>query len=384
MADGSKDPRGETSAPAADVTVIVPCYNVEAYVDQALTSAEQNDRARLQILAVNDGSTDATPQILAAHARRDRRVRVIDKPNGGYGAAINRALREACGTYVAILESDDWLEPHAYDDLFQLAQGFHLPTPPDVVRSAYWRVIGAGTPAEHRAHGYVYGRVRPSRQPFVLADAPQLIQFHPAVWSGLYRTDFLRARGIRMLEVPGGGWVDNPFVVDALAQAESIVYTDQAFYNYREDIAGTSTAARTAQLSFQRWNDRQDALDRLGVTDPGILRANYVVGMRFVAAALADGALGEKDVRDQAARLFGRMEPKLALGISECGWAVQAAYRELTGAAPTGPASKLAVRAGHLGHLVGEGVWSLRANGLGQTLSGVRLAFSRHAGEAEA
>ena len=387
-----------------DVSVIVPCYNVESYVDQALSSAEDNDVARIEIIAVNDGSTDGTLEILQTHEAKDPRVRVIEKPNGGYGAAVNRGIDEARGTYIAILESDDYVLPHMYDDLYDLARQMGEP---DVVRSSYWRVIcadkgkgavadaganadaGTGTGAdaagERRIHGYCYRRIHPRTQPFVLGEAPQLIQYHPAVWSGLYRRDFLHAEGIRMKEVPGGGWVDNPFVVDALARAKAIAYTDDAWYCYREDIAGTSTAARTARLAFERWSDRQDILDRLGVRDRGVLRANYVVLFRFAAAALASGELEDPDIRTLAAAQFARLDPAIALGIDECGWAVQALYRETVGATPwrSPAADRLIGKTLYTGHLISEGLWSLGANGVRATFDGMLLARTRARQEGE-
>ena len=107
------------TTPAVDVTVVIPCYNTEAYLDEALTSAEQNDCVALEILVLNDGSTDGSLEIMRAHEAADPRVRVIDKQNQGYGASVNRGIDEARGTYVAILEPDDWVEPHMYDDLFE-------------------------------------------------------------------------------------------------------------------------------------------------------------------------------------------------------------------------------------------------------------------------
>ena len=120
-----------------DVTVVVPCYNTERYLDQALSSAERNDRIALEIIVVNDGSTDGSLAIMRRHEARDHRVRVIDKPNGGYGQAVNRGFLEARGTYVAILEPDDYVLPHMYDDLFDLARSNACP---DMVKSSYWRV----------------------------------------------------------------------------------------------------------------------------------------------------------------------------------------------------------------------------------------------------
>lgn len=355
-------------ATGVDVSVIVPCYNGERYLDQCLSSVERNDRARLEVICVNDGSTDGTLGIMRQHAGRDGRLCVLDRPNAGYGAAVNAGITAARGTYVAVAEADDYELPHMYDELWDLASAYGWP---DVVKACYWRVVGAGTPAERRYRGYVYGRIRPARRPFTIGEAPKLLQYHPSIWAGLYRRGFLGERGISLVEAPGGGWVDNPFLVEALCQARSIVYTDACHYCYREDIAGTSTAARTAQVSYARWMERQDVLDRLGVTDEGVLEANYVAGLKFVEAAVAQGVLDTPTGEEATRRLLCRMDPGVvgrAAGVSP---GMLATYERLTGRRVRHGAAR------HALYLASEALWGLRANGPGFVASNVALARAR-------
>lgn len=354
--------------PRPDVTVVVPCYNGERYLDQCLSSVERNDRVRLQVVCVNDGSTDGTLGIMRRHAMHDPRVSVVDRANSGYGAAVNAGLGQAEGTYVAVAEADDFELPHMYDDLFDLACAYGGP---DVVKSCYWRVVAAGTARERRYRGYVYGRVRPRERPFTIAEAPQLLQFHPSIWSGLYRREFLVGRGIRLVEAPGGGWVDNTFLVEALCQAESILYSDSCYYCYREDIAGTSTAARSWQVSYERWNERQDVLDRLGMADEGVLRANCVVGLKFVEAALSQGVLDTAEGVAATRELLGRMDPTVVAGISEVSPGVIDAYGRLTGQRVRGDAVRYGL------HLAREALWGLRVNGPGFVAQNIALARRR-------
>lgn len=336
-----------------DVTVIVPCYNTERYLAQALASAQQNARARVEILAINDGSTDGSLRIMRDFERRDPRIRVIDKPNQGYGATVNRGLDEARGTYVAVLEPDDWVRAGMYDDLFGLARAKGLP---DVVKSAYWRVISQVDGNVTMAHGYLYGRVCKTHEPMVLSDAPQLIQYHPSIWSALYRRDFLRKQGIRMREVSGAGWVDNPFCVHTLAAATSIVYTDESYYCYREDLATASSAHVDAQLMIDRWNDRQDVLDRLGVCDEGILEANYVVGLGFMAQVL--GSDCAEPTLDAMAAMARRMDPNIVCRITCISPGVVERCLRLAGSSEN-PPSAMAYKA----HLAREAAWALCYNG---------------------
>lgn len=89
------------------VSVIIPVYNGAAFLDRTLTSARNQTHASLDIVVVDDGSSDASPQIIAAHAHQDKRIRVVRQPNAGVAAARNRGIREAWGDLIAFLDHDD-------------------------------------------------------------------------------------------------------------------------------------------------------------------------------------------------------------------------------------------------------------------------------------
>jgi len=110
---------GTVPAPAepVDVTVVVPCYNVEKFLGQCLETVLQNDEARLEVIVVTDGTKDGGLAIMRRFEQADPRVHVIDKPNGGYGMGVNAGLSNAHGTYVAIVEPDDYVRPHFYDEV---------------------------------------------------------------------------------------------------------------------------------------------------------------------------------------------------------------------------------------------------------------------------
>ena len=349
-----------------DVTVIVPCYNTQRYLDQALTSAEQNMSCNLEILAINDGSTDDSLDIMKRHAVRDPRVRVIDKPNQGYGATVNRGIDEARGTYVAVLEPDDWALPRSYDDLFALARAHGTP---NVVKSAYWRVMSRGKADNMMAYGYLHGRVKKVAKPLVLAQEPQLIQYHPSIWSAMYEREYLVREGVRMIEAPGAGWVDNPFCVASLAAAQSIVYTDDAYYCYREDLSTASSATVSARLMIDRWNDRQDVLDARGIGDVGINKANVVVGLRFFANMLRSNALEDPAILKDAQRMARRMDDALVSTVDCISPEVICSVLQLAESTGTVP-SKMRYAA----HLAREAHWALSNNGIRFFIHNLTLA----------
>ena len=363
--------------PNVDVSVIIPCYNTAAFLDQALSSAEQNDRISLEIIVLNDGSTDDSLSIMRAHEAADPRVHVIDKENQGYGASMNRGIAESKGTYIAILEPDDWVRPHMYDDLFEYGMSFGLPTPPDVIKSPYTRVVMPETSEQYLCHCSYYKRVDPGFQPFTLADAPHLIQHHPSIWSAIYRRGFLDEHGIRFMEVPGAGWVDNPFLIETLCQAKTIVYKEQPYYCYREDLPGSSSVLKKARLCFDRWNDMADIIERLGVTDDAILKAFYVIGFRYVGGSFAEFGDDNPDIAAWSKEIFERMDPERVVRIANLSGHSKELYFRLTGYEPI-PYAKTAYYA----ELVKEFFYRVGTNGIGFALGSLALYGRQKATEA--
>jgi glycosyltransferase involved in cell wall biosynthesis len=108
----------KTGEPGDLISVLVPAYNAEATIGETLASAAAQTHRNLEIIVVDDGSTDATPAIVTEAARSDPRIRLLRQPNAGVAAARNRALDEARGTYVAPLDADDIWSTHKLERQF--------------------------------------------------------------------------------------------------------------------------------------------------------------------------------------------------------------------------------------------------------------------------
>ena len=98
------------------VSIIVPTYNVEQYLREAMDSIINQTLKDIEIICIDDGSTDNSGKILDEYASKDSRVKVIHKKNGGYGKAMNVGLDNATGEYVGIVEPDDYIEPDMYEN----------------------------------------------------------------------------------------------------------------------------------------------------------------------------------------------------------------------------------------------------------------------------
>ncbi len=102
------------------ISVIVPVYNVEAYVDKCVQSIVGQTYKRLEILLVDDGSTDQSGALCDEWAEKDKRIRVIHKKNGGQADARNTGIAQATGEYIGFVDSDDWIDRQMYELLLQL------------------------------------------------------------------------------------------------------------------------------------------------------------------------------------------------------------------------------------------------------------------------
>lgn len=107
-------------APEETISVIIPIYNMEAHLSRCVDSVLTQSYGTLEILLVDDGSTDGSGRLCDGYARQDQRVRVIHKENGGLSSARNAGLSAAQGAYLSLVDSDDWLEPETYRDMMNL------------------------------------------------------------------------------------------------------------------------------------------------------------------------------------------------------------------------------------------------------------------------
>ncbi len=103
------------------ISVIVPVYRVEKYIEQCIDSIRNQTYQNLEIILVDDGSDDGCPQICDMYARKDQRVKVIHQPNGGTNSARKAGMRIATGKYVGYVDGDDWIEPEMYEKLYEHA-----------------------------------------------------------------------------------------------------------------------------------------------------------------------------------------------------------------------------------------------------------------------
>lgn len=212
------------------LSILVPIYNVEKYLDECLSSLAKQTLKDIEIICINDGSTDGSPKIIQEYAQKYPNFAVINKKNSGYGDSMNRGLEKATGEYIGIIESDDFIELNALEELYSLAKK----TSADIVKANYFYHADA----DDETHEVV--KDQKLHTSLSLADDSNILLEEPGIWSAIYRRDFLNQNNIRFRTTPGASYQDTGFHFKAFCAAKRIVYTDKAYLHYRTDNANSS------------------------------------------------------------------------------------------------------------------------------------------------
>ena len=268
------------------VSIVIPVYNVEAYLAQCLDSVLAQGDGDFEAVCVDDGSTDSSPAILRAYAARDRRVRVVTRANGGLSAARNTGLDAAAGEYVMFVDSDDWIPSDAVAKMRAAAEESGLPV---VVSNG----CAKDALAAPRRPSAAWREVRPALPGFVANR-----RIHSSAWNKLYRRDAIGAR--RFIE--GIFFEDWPFNTVLFADLPAFALVDEPMYVYRTSGASITRSAFTRRKA-----------------------ESYLAGIAAVRSALA----GRADFRWAARRMA--VAAKMLVGkASKCG---DAGVRRLVAAA---------------------------------------------------
>ena len=169
------------------VSIIVPVYNAEKYLKRCVDSILVQDYSNIELILMDDGSTDASGTICDDYAKQDGRVRVVHKENTGVSDTRNRALDLAEGVYVQFLDSDDWIEPETLEKTLEAG----LREEADLVMFGFRWVDEAGKTLR------VFLEDTPRDHGVTLREHPELLLTSPSAWCRLYRKELLQRTGLR-------------------------------------------------------------------------------------------------------------------------------------------------------------------------------------------
>ena len=209
-------------SPEFDITVIVPCYNVEKFVEEAIRSVLcQECEATFEVVAVDDGSTDGTRAVLESIGRGDSRMRVISQENNDLSGARNTGLRAAAGASIVFIDSDDVLAPGALSALYGKLRAAGA----DYVTGSYEYI-------DEQGHPIPVGKRRPTGVPWARI-------FDREVW--------------RDLEFPEGVWFEDTVHAYMIAPRFKEATIDNVVYSYRKQTASITVTSRSSKRSVDTY-----------------------------------------------------------------------------------------------------------------------------------
>lgn len=213
------------------ISVIVPVYNVAGYLPQCVDSILSQDYEALEVILIDDGSTDGSGEICDRYVALDSRVRVIHQKNGGAAAAKNAGLRLAAGEYLAFVDSDDYLEPGAYGFLMKTL----LETGADAVQGSFREIYRNRAEEQRISEETLEGFDYLLRFPKDFSCA--------LLWNKLYR----RALFDGVFFEEGHKIDDEYFTYQGFLQPRKVVRADRIVYNYRKRASSVMSSPESAE-----------------------------------------------------------------------------------------------------------------------------------------
>lgn len=217
-----------------DVSIIVTVHNSEEFLAECLTSVCSQTYQNIEIICVDGGSKDRSPDILKQFAKRDNRIRIINDDNTSYGHKLNVGFQTAKGRYVGILESDDKLCNDMVANLYGIARKYE----PDIVGGNIRRILS------YRGKLVGYSVQTYKRENYynhlITKNQESTMYAHGAIFASLYRRDFLLENTIKVNETPGAAFQDQGFSFLTEVLFHMAYYINIPVYEYRIDNAGSS------------------------------------------------------------------------------------------------------------------------------------------------
>lgn len=239
------------------ISIIVPVYNSQQYLDQCLISLIHQTYQNIQIICVDDSSTDNSYSVLREYSERDNRIEIYRKSNEGVSEARNFGLDKALGKYVMFVDSDDWLELQTCEKVMQFCEY-------DLVMWPYIRELGNIQKKKeifNQNKEYKADQVRKDLYRKMIGPIGKELK-HPenmdslcTVWGKLYRLDIIRFNDIRFEDIRNiGSYEDGLFNLKYMFFAENAIYINSYFYHYRRTNSNSLTNQYNPDLST-KWNN---------------------------------------------------------------------------------------------------------------------------------
>lgn len=206
------------------VSIVIPIYNAEKYLSQCLDSLIKQSLRDIEIICVDDGSTDSSPIILDTYRKNNDNITIISKQNTGYGDSVNTGIEQSNGKYIGIIEPDDYVEPDMFKILFENAKKHDL----DISRCTFFYYNeDSGEEIEEKFPFMIKNRV------YAPLKKKETFYQQPTDWANIYNREFLIKNNIKFLTTPGASYQDTSFLFKAYACANRFMIDSRPLHHYR-------------------------------------------------------------------------------------------------------------------------------------------------------
>ena len=218
------------------LSVIIPVYNVEDYLNECLDSVINQTLEDMEIICIDDGSTDNSPDILKEYSKKDKRIKIITKENGGQATARNLGIKEAQGEYIAFVDSDDFIEPTMFEKLYTKAKDNNL----DIAMCKIATYDNQTEEIKDNVWYYMLGVFRDFDKDIFNHKDTKEFTCHIAVtpYNKIYKTTLLKENNILFPE--GLIFEDEKFFYDTYLRAKRVSIVDEFLYYYRINRKGST------------------------------------------------------------------------------------------------------------------------------------------------
>jgi len=210
------------------ISIIVPAYNVAEYLPRCLDSILGQTYTNLEVILVDDGSTDDTPSICDEYAKKDNRIKVIHRTNGGLSAARNSGLNIATGDYIGFVDSDDYIDLNMYEIMLNNIERFGAS-----IANCGYHEVGNDTFVRKFSNKITLLDTSEALEVYALEGEGKYIS--NSVWNKLFSKETVK--DIRFVE--GRTCEDLVYTGEALVNAIGVVYIEAPLYYYIVDRAGS-------------------------------------------------------------------------------------------------------------------------------------------------
>lgn len=290
------------------ISIVVAIYNIEDYLPQCIDSVLSQTYSNIELILVDDGSTDKSPEICDFYSEKDKRVKVIHQKNGGVSSARKAGITSAVGDYVMVVDGDDWIDTKTleicvnqlYDkpdlDLIMFSYVKELPSrslKTDIMdKTAYFE----GDQAKEKVYRRLFG----------LSDEelchPERMENLTACWAKLYRADVAKCgKYYDIKEI--GSCEDGLFNMYAIYECDKILYINEHLYHYRKDEKSITGSYRPKFV--QQWGNLFSIME--SIVDEKKLGESFKNALSN-RIALSITAVGLNEIRNPSNKALGHIK----------------------------------------------------------------------------